>query len=290
MTHILLNGIATLDIINQLDHYPQEDSEVRALNQISRIGGNAANSSIVLQQLGVNAHLIASRADDSNANQVFSQLNDRKINTELCSVHKNSSTPTSYITLNTQNGSRSIIHYRDLTELQASEFTNLNLSQYNWLHFEARDCTQQLKMLQYAQTFNSPISIELEKKRDAIETVIPFADFLFISKPFAESQGFNSAYDCIKHYAERYTDKTITCTWGKQGAWAYSNASIIYQEAFLLDKTVETLGAGDTFNAGMIYCLIKKQSLAQALKFACRLAANKCMQTGFDHLIIPDNY
>ena len=62
MTHILLNGIATLDIINQLDHYPLEDSEVRALNQISRIGGNAANSSIVLQQLGVNAHLIASRA------------------------------------------------------------------------------------------------------------------------------------------------------------------------------------------------------------------------------------
>ncbi|RDH82400.1 MAG: ketohexokinase [endosymbiont of Galathealinum brachiosum] len=290
MTNILLNGIATLDIINQLDHYPEEDSEVRALTQTLRIGGNAANSSIVLQQLGVNAHLIASRADDSNAKQVFSQLNERKINTDLCPVHNNSSTPTSYITLNSHNGSRSIIHYRDLTELQASYYIKLNLSQYNWLHFESRDCKQQLKMLQYAQTFKLPISIELEKNRKAIETIIPFADLLLISKPFAESQGFDNAYDCIKHYSQRYSDKTITCTWGKQGAWAYANSSIIHQDAFPLDKTIETLGAGDTFNAGIIYSLIKQKSLSQTLKFACRLAANKCMQSGFDHLIIPADH
>lgn len=290
MTNILLNGIATLDIINQLDHYPEEDSEVRALKQFLRIGGNAANSSIVLHQLGVNVHLITARADDNNAKQVFSRLNDRNINTDLCPVHKNSSTPTSYITLNSQNGSRSIIHYRDLTELQATDFIKLNLSRYNWLHFEARDCKQQLLMLRHAQSFKAPISIELEKKRNAIETIIPFADLLLISRPFAESQGFNNAYDCIKHYSQLYSDKTITCTWGELGAWAYANSSIIHQDAFPLDKTVETLGAGDTFNAGIIYSLIKQNSLSRALNFACRLAANKCMQSGFDHLIIPADH
>jgi len=288
MTNILLTGIATLDIINQLDHYPAEDSEVRAQSQSIRTGGNASNSAIVLQQLGLNAHLLANRADDANAHFIFSELEQRQINASLCPVQIHSTTPTSYITLNMQNGSRSIIHYRNLAELRAADFTKLDLSLFNWLHFEARDCTQQIEMLQYARSFNKPISIELEKNRDSIDAIMPFADILLISKPFAESRGFKNAIDCLQYFSQRYKNKTITCTWGDQGAWAYCKSEIIHQNAYKIAKPIETLGAGDTFNAGIIASLIRQKSTSQALSFACKLAANKCQQTGFDQLIIPE--
>lgn len=288
MPNILLTGIATLDIINHLDHYPAEDSEVRAQKQSIRCGGNASNSAIVLQQLGIDTHLLATRADDASASQVFSTLNLQQINTSLCPVIKQSTTPTSYITLNTQNGSRSIVHYRDLAELQAEDFIKLNLTPYDWFHFEARNCTQLLKMLQHAQSCNKPISIELEKDRESIDVIMPYASLLLISKPFAESRGFANATDCLKHFSQLYSNKIITCTWGEQGAWAYGNSEIIHQDAYSINSAVETIGAGDTFNAGFIAALMKQNKISSALNSACKLAANKCQQFGFDQIIITD--
>ena len=52
MARILSIGIATLDIINEVDGYPSEDTEVRALSQRIACGGNAANTLTVLSLLG----------------------------------------------------------------------------------------------------------------------------------------------------------------------------------------------------------------------------------------------
>jgi len=220
MNNILLTGIATLDIVNLLQRFPDEDSEVRALSQQVRSGGNAANSAIVLKQLGFNAFLLSNMADDSNANVIFSLLHEQGINTSLCTVQKNSSTPTSYISTSQQNASRTIIHHRQLNELDASNFLLLDLSHYDWLHFEARNCPQLKTMLEYAKTYNKPISIELEKPRDKLQGIADFADILFISKPFAESLSLHTAAHCIEHFNRLYPDKIITCTWGAEGAWA----------------------------------------------------------------------
>lgn len=288
MSNILLIGISTLDIINQVDHYPTEDSEIRALNQIIRCGGNACNSAIVLQQLGMTPYLLSKLADDSGARQILADLTQRNIDTSLCPVQKNSTTPTSYITSNTLNGSRSIIHYRNLNELSADDFTRLDLSNYDWLHFEARNCQQLALMLQHARRFKKTISIELEKIRDHIELIMPYADVLLISKPFAKTHGFNNAEACITHFSHLFKSKIITCTWGDKGAWVYANSTVTHQPAFKIDKAIETLGAGDTFNAGFINALVNNMSAKHALHFAARLAANKCQQSGFDQLIIPN--
>lgn len=45
-------GLLCLDIVNICDHYPEEDGDMRARDQQWRAGGNAANSSVVLSQLG----------------------------------------------------------------------------------------------------------------------------------------------------------------------------------------------------------------------------------------------
>lgn len=284
MKPVLLTGIATLDIINFVNHYPDENSEIRALAQDIHVGGNASNTSIVLQQLNQNAHLLATRADDVSAQQIFSELNATGTKTHLCPIQKNSTTPTSYITINTENGSRSIIHYRDLNELSAGDFCSIDLSHYGWLHFEARNPAQLKLMLKHASGYSIPVSLELEKERANIDELMPYAHLLLISKPFAKSRGFTQATDCLAHFSTRFPDKIITCTWGSKGAWAYQNLNIIHQPATRLNNIVETLGAGDTFNAAMIACLHRQTPLPEALRLACQLAEKKCQQTGFNHL------
>jgi len=111
MSHILLTGIVVLDIINQLDSYPREDSEVRAIKQQIRRGGNASNTATVLSQLGHNCTLAASLSNDPSGHFLINDLDENSIQLALTSTAQEYTSPTSYITLNIQNGSRSIIHY-----------------------------------------------------------------------------------------------------------------------------------------------------------------------------------
>ncbi|MBE9532658.1 MAG: ketohexokinase, partial [Proteobacteria bacterium] len=47
---------------------------------------------------------------------------------------------------------------------------------------------------------------------------------------------------------------------------------------------IDTLGAGDTFNAALIHSLVNNNELQYALDNACKLASHKCGQQGFANL------
>ncbi len=288
MLRILLTGVATLDIINTVDEYPAEDSEVRASEQARRMGGNACNSAQVIQQLGHHSSLLCTFADDAAADFIRSELRAQQIDISHCPEQTGSATPTSYISLSRATGSRSIVHYRRLDELDARRFARLPLARYDWCHFEARNCRQLLEMLQQCKAAGRPVSLELEKPRDALEPLLPLADVLLISRPFAEAMGFSTAQQCLQHFSQRFADCIISCSWGDQGAWLYDKQQIIHQTAFPITQVVDSLGAGDTFNAGLISQLAQNIAPEKALAFACALAANKCTQNGFSHLSIPE--
>ncbi len=282
MTKILLTGIATLDIINHVDHYPIEDEELRASSQQISRGGNAANTAVVLSQLNHQCQLATTLADDSAGTLIIKDLKKFNVsfNSEL--TIKNSSTPTSYITVNKNNGSRTIVHYRNLPELTFEQFDKIKLSDFDWFHFEGRNINQTYKMIKKIKHNNKMISLEIEKERKDFDQLFPLADILMISKPFAQNLSFDSAKECLNHFAKKYPHALISCTWGKQGAWLIQNNSIFHSPAFIADKIIDTIGAGDTYNAGLIHSIINNTPLDKAIEFACKLAGKKCAQSGFN--------
>jgi ketohexokinase len=62
------------------------------------------------------------------------------------------------------------------------------------------------------------------------------------------------------------------------------HGSLLFSPAFLPSRTIDTLGAGDVFNAGMIHKLLQGNSLTVALNEASNLAGKKCGQYGLDNL------
>ncbi len=283
MARVLGVGIATLDIINYLDKYPAEDSEVRAdAQQVSR-GGNATNTLVVLSQLGEQCDWCGVLADDPGSLVIRQDLEANGVNYHTCQTFQGGTTPTSYIILSRERGSRSIVHYRDLPELDVETFRRCELSQYAWVHFEGRAVEETLTMLRYVkqQYPHLRCSLEVEKPREGIEQLFGEPDLLLFSRHYAEEKGFASAQQLLTSVGPRAPQAMLVCAWGSEGAYALDNNNILHIPAFIQPQVIDSLGAGDTFNAGMIHNLLQNQPLGQALQNSCRLAGLKCSQQGF---------
>lgn len=288
MAKILGIGNIVLDIILQTAHYPLEDAEMRAESRRYEVGGNVCNSLYVLQQLGHDSSIMASLAADTAAKQLVEGLKQRKIDAQHIQRFIKGQTPTSYVLQSNQTGSRTITHFRALEELSFDYFAKVEIEQYDWLHFEGRNIENLSGMLNIARTFltHQPISLEVEKAREGIEALFPLANVLIFSHHYAQQTGYETAESLLKHVQTLAPNSQLICTWGKEGAWFRApDGTIQHQPALQLEHTIDTLGAGDTFNAGLIDALIRQQPLDEAVRSACALAARKCQQQGFDNLL-----
>lgn len=162
------------------------------------------------------------------------------------------------------------------------------------------------------------ISVELEKpKREGLQALAYEADVVFYSKSWAQAEGHESAEDCLKSQTQilgvrgHNAERTLVCTWGEQGCCAAVLRSSkltpvdqrnVRSSTFTMSgqtdfetiaesspvfavpgrRVADTVGAGDTFIAGMLFALIarKDSSLRMKLDFANELAGRKVMQGG----------
>lgn len=288
MSRILITGIATVDLCNYVSHYPVENEEIRASRQIKTMGGNAANTAIVLSQLKHQVEFAGTLSADSEGQWIQSQLRQCHISSTYAKQVEGHS-PVSYILVNEQNGSRTIVHHRDLPEFNFKNFYNIPVAEYDWLHFEARNTTELVRILKHTQQqrFDQPISLEIEKERENIDTLFAFADVLIFSQHFVQGRGYHSATEFLTEssIAKQHTSQILICPWGEDGAWARDqHATCFHRPAFKPDRVIDTLGAGDTFNAGLIHQLCSGHTVFEALEFACKIAGKKVGQFGLDDL------
>ena len=291
MAQIVAIGIATLDIINVTDGYPAEDAELRAESQRVTRGGNATNTLVVLSQLGHHCQWGGTLGDDAAGTFIEQDLQHNQIGMAAVRRVTGGRTPTSYITLNRRNGSRTIVHYRDLPEFSLDDFQALSLDQTAWLHFEGRNVAQVRAMITAArQAYPAlPISVEIEKPRPAIETLWREVDVLLFARHYARATGHESAQALLQSAQAPLADTPrpplLVCSWGEQGAFALAQGQLLHVPAVPVQPVVDTLGAGDTFNAGFIHAYLQSADALTALQHACRLAGKKCMQHGFAGLV-----
>ncbi len=285
MAKILAVGIATIDIINEVAAYPEENAEVRALSQHQARGGNATNSLAVLSQLGHQCHWAGVLIDEPDSQFIKQDLLTHNIDFSACSLLSTGKMPTSYISLNQQTGSRTIVHHRDCPEFNFQDFLKIDLNAFDWIHFEGRNVEQTLLMMTWLkeQYPAIPCSLEIEKPRNQIESLFAYPDTLFFSKHYVEAKGFSSAESFLNSIE---SNQLISCAWGEDGAWLKHHQQLLHSPAQIPKQVIDTLGAGDTFNAALINALLHQQPYQQALDAACSLAGKKCGIKGLKNLVI----
>ncbi|KAM4056102.1 pfkB family carbohydrate kinase domain-containing protein [Hirsutella rhossiliensis] len=272
MQHLVLVGACYLDTILSVPHYPEQDSKLRATSLAIRRGGNCPNTLEVLEQLldahhhrdNVQAHLVSPLPERSSpaTRRIVASFGPRsRADLDHCLYRDACSEPaSSYIIRSEATGSRTIVNYNLLPEMTAREFEGVVRAFVShpdsWWHFEGRipDTTLACIRLLRSHLPAARISVELEKPgRQGLPELAAEADVVFYSRSWAESRGHQSAEACLT---------------GEQ-------------------RRQSTVGAGDTFIAGMLYGLVCREKtwhLSQSVRFAVDLATLKVQREGFQGL------
>jgi ketohexokinase len=284
-------GIATLDIVNEVEVYPSEDAEVRALAQRRVRGGNVTNSLVVLSQLGRACAWAGTLGDDPASGAILADLERYGIDTRLAVRHPGCSTPTSFVALSRETGSRTILHYRDLPELTAADLEG-GLADadgwlergFAWVHFEGRSPEDTAAMVRLVRERlpGARISVELEKVRPGGERLLDGPDLLLFSRAYARALGATDPIAFLAGQGLRSGARHCVLAWGEQGAYGWTRGvGCAEVPAYPPPRVVDTLGAGDVFNAGVIDGLLRGLALPDVLARANRLAGHKCGRQGF---------
>ncbi|NWT81870.1 KHK Ketohexokinase, partial [Lanius ludovicianus] len=203
--------------------------------------------------------------------------------------------------VNATSGSRTIVlHDTNLPDVTARDFERVDLSQYKWIHFEARNAAEQGAMLERVERHNRAaapgrrirISVELEKPREELLPLMGRGhvvrgramgrDHLGVPERGRGARGHMVCPRPTSHSPRA----TLICAWAEEGADAMGpNGELVHSDAFPPETLTDTLGAGDTFNAAVIFALAEGRTLQDALTFGCQIAGRKCGIQGFDGIV-----
>ncbi|KAH8728413.1 Ribokinase-like protein [Phaeosphaeriaceae sp. PMI808] len=310
MKHIICVGACYLDTILVVPQFPTEDSKLRATALSRRLGGNCPNTLAVLEQFVndfIHLHLVSVLPAEQSVYTKFIRDAYTRVKLDASCIYRSEhdDAPSSYIIQNSGTKSRTIINYNNLPEMTVDELIHkaqllaaFPNGDEGWYHFEGRIPETILPSIQYLRTTypRIKISVEVEKPgREGLQELANVADVVFYSRSWAEGNNFTSARLCLGAQAQlTRPNALLLCTWGAAGATALqksSNGTSVWctVDAWAMEgrEVKDTVGAGDTFIAGMLFALNQHGQdweLAQKLKFANEVAGRKVIQVGFGNL------
>lgn len=284
---VLVAGEINPDLILTGDVKPEFDQVEKLVDSAAlTIGSSCAIFACGAARLGLKVAFIGACGDDVFGRFMLEEMQKRDVDVSSVIVRKDGQTGLSVIL--SSGVDRAILTYPGLiAALQKSDLPDALLRQTRHLHvasyFLQKDLQPGLPAL-FRRARELGLTTSLDTNYDPSEKWVGFDELLSVTNVFLpnEKEALSLSGEMnVDLAAERLGSRVDALAIklgavGALGVSAFQNVRV----ASIPVRVVDTVGAGDSFDAGFIYGYLQKWDLEQALRLACACGALSTQKAG----------
>ncbi|MFM2285218.1 MAG: hypothetical protein RLZZ543_715 [Bacteroidota bacterium] len=255
-------------------------------------GGAPMNVAIRLASLGMEATMISAIGNDTDGTHLLDILKERNVKTDLIQLN---AFPTGEVLV-------------DLNEHGHASYTIVAPAAWDAIEYNEQ---QQEAVLQADAFVLGSLGCRDKRTFNSLKKLLPYSHFpvldVNLRAPFFSSELIaelapharllkmneeeldflskalkidgESAADLMQAWANRFDIDAVCVTKGSNGAQLFINNQL-YEHAGFTAKVKDTIGAGDSFLAGLLYSMLTNETPQHSLAFASALGALVAEQEG----------
>lgn len=276
-------GTNAVDHLIIVPEYPEKYGKLRLSEHYQSAGGEIATTMVGLKRLGLKTSYIGSFGDDKEGDFGLKTLVDEGVDVTFAKQIDNTKTQIAYIIIDQKNGERTVLWDRDPKLSFESDSVPLETAEKcKVLHFTPHDTAACVKLAKAAKLSNAIISIDADNIFDGISDLLESVDILITSQDFpAKLVGITDRKGALREMRSRFGCGIVGMTLGDKGSLILCEDTFIRTKGFEVPNGCkDTTGAGDAFRVGLLYGLLKRESVEESARMANAVAALKCREIG----------
>lgn len=266
---IIVVGELNIDLIlNQINGFPEVGIEILADKMTLTLGSSSAICASNMSCLGLKVAFIGKLGNDIFGKFILNDLKEKGVDTSLIIVDEKLKTGAT-IALSYNEDRANVTYQGAMSHLSIDDIDEDQLRLADHLHFSSYFFQPGFKNsldLLFKKAKDAGLTTSLDVQWDPnekwdldLEKVLPLVDIFIPNEielqKLTKQSNLDSAIDSIQNKS-----KYIVVKCGNKGSVLYSNNKKVKEESFLNNNVVDTIGAGDSFNAGYISKFVKGKS------------------------------
>ena len=255
----VIGGI-NIDFISTVKSMPKAGETIVGNDFVVTPGGKGANQAVACGRLGLKTSMIGRVGNDTFADQLISNLNDEKINTDGITKDKNTHTGIATIILD-ENGENSIIQTPGANYLCGDDELNYlksKISEFDLVVLQSEiPINISLSAAKIAKNANKLVIWDPAPANELPDEAYKYIDYLIPNQTEAQTlSGLDDvlndkqALEASKIFLDKGV-KNVIITMAEQGAFGYNG-----KESYFVDipddiKVIDSVAAGDAFSGGL---------------------------------------
>jgi len=287
MFDILVAGEINPDLILSGNVIPEFGQVEKLVDDATlAIGSSSAIFACGAARLGLKVAFVGFCGDDIFGRFMLEEMQRRNVNVSNVILRANGQTGLSVI-LNLDSDRAILTHPGLIPALQASDVTDALLGQARHLHVASYFLQTKLQAdlpNLFRRAHSLGLTTSLDTNYDPSEKWIGFDELLSATDIFLPNKAealsitqLNDVESAAKQLAHK--SKLVAIKLGADGALACQDHLIIHSDSISIN-VVDTVGAGDSFDAGFMYAYLNDWELQKSLRLACVCGALSTQRAG----------
>jgi sugar/nucleoside kinase (ribokinase family) len=276
-------GTNAVDYLIQVPHYPAFNSKVELDGYVQAAGGEVATTMAGLRRLGLKTSYIGRFGSDAAGDLGWRTLDDEGVDLTWAERVEGARTQIAFIVIDVRNGERTVIWQRDeKLAFTEDEAPVESAERARVLHFTPHDARACLRMAKRAREAGTIVSIDIDNVFEGVDELLHYVDILITSAEFPERLlGISDTRGALREMAARYGCAVAGITLGEAGSLLLCGDTFVETPGFAVPGGCkDTTGAGDSYRVGLLYGLLKGESIEESARMANAVAALKCRAIG----------